>query len=584
MHEDDLKLRIGIHQGEVVFEGEDVFGDGVNIASRLEPLAPIGGILVSESVYWNIENKKGIKTKFLREETLKNVKHPIKIYQVKVEGVVAPAKAPEPATRKFFSQMKTGLTAMGGLVILGLAYLLYDNSSNTGEVAGTKLEVLDKSIAVIPFNNMSNDPEQQYFSDGVMEAILNHLTKIEDLKVISRTSVMQYRNTEKTSPQIAEELGVSYLLEGAVQTSGGKVRINAQLIDAIHDTHVWSENYDRELTDIFAIQSDVANLIAEAMQIELTVQSKKEINKKPTDNTEAYDYYLKGNEYYYSSYAVKDLEIALKMFERAVELDPNFALALVKLASTHRLIYWIHLIDRDGSAQRAKEKIDQALEVDPELVEAKIELGWYYYHFHRDYETALEILFQAKSRVPDNSDLLYALCTIYRRKGDLAKSLEYNLRAIEVDPGASAHWVQAAWTYMMLRDYSKAEGYYGQCLVLSPGFNIAIYGLTQTYLMQENKVSLATKLLQNYQGNAVLLEDPYFVYIQFLTHLFNRNMDSAIRDLSYLQSEIISDQFHFLPVTLLKSLAYHLKGDNELALSSVKEAADILTGEIQKDP
>jgi TolB-like protein len=274
-----LSVRIGIHDGEVVFKDGDVFGSGVNIASRLESIAPVGGILISGSGYRNIKNKEGIKTEFLREETLKNVEEPIKIYQVKVEKDEPPETPPagiEPPTEKGPSRLpnKKGIIIGAAVIILLLlgytGYQFISNESPANVPAAAEVEI-DKSIAVLPFVNMSNDPDQQYFSDGIMEAILNDLTKIGALKVISRTSVMQYRNTEKTSPQIAEELGVAYLLEGGVHTVGGKVRVNAQLIDAVQDKHVWSENYDRELADIFGIMSEVAQINNEPKTLKHTM-------------------------------------------------------------------------------------------------------------------------------------------------------------------------------------------------------------------------------------------------------------------------------------------------------------------------
>jgi class 3 adenylate cyclase len=213
-NEPNLKLRIGIHQGEVVFEGADVFGDGVNIASRLEPLAPIGGILVSESVHRNIGNKTNIKSTFIREEQLKNVREPMKIYSVQVEGVepmvITERSAAPPQKSPKSRNPKKMVFAVGGfLIILMLSYFLYSKLSPDITIVEAQEAPIDKSIIVLPFTNLSSDPEQEYFSDGMMEEILNHLVKIQDLKVVSRNRAMQYKGTSKTTQEIANELGVA---------------------------------------------------------------------------------------------------------------------------------------------------------------------------------------------------------------------------------------------------------------------------------------------------------------------------------------------------------------------------------------
>jgi len=244
-NEPDLKLRIGIHLGEVVFEENDVFGDGVNIASRLEPLAPIGGILVSESVHRNLGNKKGIVSTFIREEQLKNVREPIRIYSVQVEDVeplVIPESfvAPQEVSSKSWNPGKMAFAVAGVLVILLLSYFLYSNFSAQQQLADAPPEITDKSIAVLPFRNDSPDQENQYFCNGMMDEILNHLEKIGQLKVKSRTAVEPYRNSTLGFEAIAEELGVAFILEGAVRKNGDQFRLTAQLIDVQSGDHKWS--------------------------------------------------------------------------------------------------------------------------------------------------------------------------------------------------------------------------------------------------------------------------------------------------------------------------------------------------------
>ena len=301
--EDDLKLRIGIHQGEVVFEGDDVFGDGVNIASRLEPLAPIGGILVSESVYRNIENKKGIEAEFVKEETLKNVKHPVKIYEIKGEENSRTAGS-------FLSKSSTKATS----------------------------KVLDRSIAVLPFVNMSSETEQEFFSDGISEEIINTIVQLPELKVVGRASSFSFKGLNEDLRTVGQKLGVSKILEGSVRKSGNQVRITAQLVEASTGFHLWSKKYDRELVDVFAIQDEIALDIASHLKITFTGDIEAPKARKQTQSIDAYQLYFKGRSLYYER-GVSLFE-ALKCFQDALDIDPTYALASSGLADTYIMLVW----------------------------------------------------------------------------------------------------------------------------------------------------------------------------------------------------------------------------------------------------
>src|SRR5678815_3485775 len=255
---DDLKLRIGIHLGEVVFENNDVFGDGVNIASRLQALAPIGGIWVSEAVYNTIINKKNIEAKFVREEVLKNVKEPMRIYEVTIHNT---------------TQVYADLTI--------------------GEKTVTKM-AFQKSIAVLPFADMSATHDQEYLGDGLAEEILNSIVHLKDLKVAGRTSSFQFKGAKMDLREVGEKLGVSTVLEGSVRKQGNRLRVTAQLINVQDGFHIWSERYDREMDDIFAIQDEIALAITEQLKITLLEKDREKITKTATHNAEAYELYLKG--------------------------------------------------------------------------------------------------------------------------------------------------------------------------------------------------------------------------------------------------------------------------------------------------
>lgn len=328
----NFQLRIGVHLGEVLFENDDVFGDGVNIASRIQAIAMPGCIYISESVYDNISNKKNIITKFVKEETLKNVKEPVKIYEV----------------------------------------ILKSDSIATTE---NKMKPISQnSIAVLSFVNMSNDPEQEYFSDGMAEEILNSLAHLKDLKVAGRTSSFQFKGKNIDLKEVGDKLKVKTVLEGSIRKQGNKIRITAQLINVEDGYHLWSEKYDRELDDIFAIQDEIALAITEKLKVTLLENDLERITKTYTQNTEAYQLYLQGR-YFWNRRTEDALKTSVSYFQKAIEKDPNYALAWAGLADSYNLLGEYGKIPRREVYPKAKAAVKKALEIDSNFAEAHISLA-----------------------------------------------------------------------------------------------------------------------------------------------------------------------------------------------------------------
>jgi TolB-like protein/Tfp pilus assembly protein PilF len=327
-----LQLRIGIHQSEVVFENNDVFGDGVNIASRLQALAPIGGICISEAVRNNVANRKEIQTRFIKEEMLKHVKEPVRIYEVIVDCA-------DPIT-----QYPTKVADKEPTHIL-----------------------IEKSIAVLPFVNMSNDPDQEYFSDGMSEEILNSLSHLKNLKVAGRTSSFQFKTKNIDMREIGEKLGVKNVLEGSVRRQGNRLRITAQLINVEDGFHLWSEKYDRDMDDIFAIQDEIALSITEQLKITLLDKEKEIIFQTPTENKKAYDLYLKGR--FYWNRRGPGLKKGLEYFLHSAELDPDFSLAHAGIADTYALFAFYSILPPHQVVPKAKQAAEKAIHSNPALVE-----------------------------------------------------------------------------------------------------------------------------------------------------------------------------------------------------------------------
>jgi adenylate cyclase len=296
-----VEFRIGINVGEVVVEGEEIYGDGVNVAVRLEGIAEAGGICISEMVYKQIKNRLALGYEDLGERTLKNIAEPVRVYRVQMEPT-----APAPTVSRE----------------LPLALALSD----------------EPSIAVLPFVNLSGDPEQEYFSDGLTEDLITDLSRLSGLFVIARHSVFTYKGKAVKIEEVSRELEARYVLEGSVRKAGDRVRITAQLVDATTGRHLWAERYDRDLQDIFALQDEITQKIVAALAVKLTAGKQERVGRQYTDSLEAYDYYLRGLAYYFR-YTKETNAQAQQMFERALELDPQFAAAYAYLGWT-RFTEW----------------------------------------------------------------------------------------------------------------------------------------------------------------------------------------------------------------------------------------------------
>jgi len=303
-----FNIRIGIHLGDVTFQDNDVFGDGVNIASRLETLAPPGSIYISETVFQNIKNKPSIQAEYVKEETLKNVQHPIKIYRI---GGNIPVSA--------------------------------------------DIQVSEKSIAVLPFINMSNDPEQEYFCDGITEEIIADLSCLKNLLVISRSSIMTLKGTSKKISEISVELNARYILEGSVRKAGNNLRITAQLIDASKDSHIWAEKYNGTTDDIFDIQEKLSHSIVQSLELKLNADEKRKLSEHQISNVEAYELFLKARKELQSIYSPEGHKKAIELLTQSMELNGENTLLYGSIASAYLGLLF-------GGAKGSREKYQNKLQ------------------------------------------------------------------------------------------------------------------------------------------------------------------------------------------------------------------------------
>ena len=456
----DLKLRIGIHLGEVVFENNDVFGDGVNIASRLQALAPVGGIFVSEAIYKNVINKKEIFSEFIREEILKNVSASVKIYEVKVElnqNSQNESSTDFNKTSRLTSTTKKKIGLSIGIVLaIGLLityiFLKPKQVTPTSTIAST-----EKSIAVLPFVNMSNDPQQEYFSDGLSEELINMFTKIPGLKVIGRTSSFAFKGKNEDLRTIGQKLGVEYLLEGSVRKSGNKIRITTQLIKVDEGTHLWSETFDKEMTDIFKVQDQISSSVSGALR--LTILASDKPLHQTNVNTDAYNDFLQGK-YYYETNGPNGNLNAMKYFKEAIAKDSTFSLPWTYLS----MIIWRGTTNAgQPEFKEAKEASLRALQLDPSSGIATINIAEFLDNEY-DFQNALEKIEQALKLEPENPYVLRNAGRFYTLLGRKEESIKLCKKAMEIDP------IQTTSLFYLIRAYYYAE-YYNEAYDLGKNYD-----------------------------------------------------------------------------------------------------------------
>ena len=420
-----MEFRVGINLGDVIVEGERIYGDGVNIAARVEGLAEGGGICVSGAVYDSIENKVALEWEYLGEQAVKNIKKPVRVYRVRMPDEEAP-----------------------------------------GDVGGD-LKLLDKpSIGVLPFVNISGDPD---FSDGITEDLITDLSKISGLFVIARHSVFTYKGKVVRVDQVGRELGVRHVLEGSVRKAGSRVRITAQLVDTRTGGHLWAERYDRELKDIFDLQDEVTQKIVSALAVKLTKGDEDRLAGRYTDNLEAYDYALRGAEYY-SRFTKEASAQAREMFQKAIQLDPDYALAYSRLGLTY-LHEWTHRWSQDPQLlERAFELAQKAIALDDTLPEAHRVLGDVYL-YRRQHEDAIAELEKAIAINPNYADAIAGLGDVLNHAGDPEEAIRLVKKAMRLNPHHHVWYFYAlGLSYISTERYEEAIEILKRGLIRNPDF------------------------------------------------------------------------------------------------------------------
>src|SRR6266480_4202325 len=537
----ELKLRMGINSGPVdqvsdVNDQRNITGVGINMAQRVMDCGDAGHILLSRRVADDLAQYHEWKLS-LHDLGRVEVKHGLKLevvnfYNQEAGNPQLPGKLKSAARKR--STKKWMLAAAAGL-IAAMSFVVLRIGLRTRS-GGSSLSVSEKSIAVLPFENLSAEEENAFFADGVQNEILTNLAKIADLKVISRASVMVYKvGNGRNLREIGQQLGVAHVLEGSVQRAGAKVRVSAQLIDARTDRHVWAETYDRDLADVFAIETELAQAIAGELQAKLTTSEKAAIEEKPTQDLVAYEFYARAVSLIYNvqvPFAVdapeKSLAEAVDLLNKAVARDPNFLLAYCQLAFAHDGIYQDEIDHTPARLALAQSAIDSAFRLRPDSGEAHLALGFHLYAGYSDYDRARSEVALAQQGLPNNPRVYELAGKIDRRSGHWADATHNLERACELDPRNLPYLILLGGTYYELHDYEQWAKALDRVLALHPESKSA--RIFRAFIEVEQRADTGPwrvaieKILAGDPGSE---KDPFVAGQRFSLALFDRDWDAA---------------------------------------------------------
>jgi TolB-like protein/Tfp pilus assembly protein PilF len=468
----------------------------------------------------------------------------------------------------------TGVHRRRNLILLVVTAVILSASAGLLLLPWAVRQKVDKSVAVLPFENLSEDKANAYFAEGIQEEILTRLAKIADLKVISRTSTQRYQSKPDNFAQIAKELGVSNILEGSVQKAGNQVRVNVHLVNAQTGSQLWAETYDRKLSDIFSVESEIAKGIAESLQAKLTGREEQALAANPTNNPEAYDAYLRGLAFEARSNYSSDARFkAIDYYDLAVRLDPNFALAWARLSGAHALLY-VNRVDTTAARRdAAKAALENAQKLQPNTPETLLFTGYYQYWVLHDYGLAKTTFGRVSKMLPGNSEVLYALAAIARSEGHWDESVAYWERGLALNPRNTALLTEVAFTYAALRQFPAALKLYDRALDILPNEFYLMASKASIYQAEGNLKEAAKSLVQvNAQTNSNAA-----VRIKLIQLRLERNQPEATRLVQAQQARLrLASGIDKGSKQVGLALAERIAGDTAHAKAAAEQARNTL--------
>jgi TolB-like protein/class 3 adenylate cyclase len=529
-----MEFRIGVNLGDVIEEDGRIYGDGVNIAARVESMADAGGICISGTAYDQVANKLGLEYENRGEHQVKNIITPIRVYRVLSLPGAAAHRVIEVKKTLGRKWRKVSL-AIAVVLVMGAAAgtiwrYYFRPSVDPASMEKMAFKLPDKpSIAVLPFVNMSGDPTQEYFSDGITEDLITDLSQISGLFVIARNSTFAYKKKAIKTRQVAEELGVRYVLEGSVRKADKQVRINAQLIDATTGGHLWAKRYDGHLDDIFGLQDRITQKIVAALAVKLTVGEQEKVTRKETDNIEAYDAFLKGWEHY-RRWTPEDFRKAIPYFERAIELDPHYGRAYAAVASVYTEGYlrawdWSHILGLSAEAMPslAGEYLQTARD-DPTPLAHQVASKWFRILLYP--EEAVAEAERAIALDPNDADGYMAMADALIYSGKPEEAVDFVKRAMRLDPHNIAnHLYTLGLAHFGMEQFKEAASFFERAFKLNPEMGSvqrAYLSASYGYLGQKEKARTELDKLEIKE-----VRDLYDLYVKYEGAFYKNPKDRA---------------------------------------------------------